>query len=141
MKLYRKWGLLLVLSTIINLLSIKAFPLALGTLYLPVLFKVVQLQLNLSDGLIDDRAASAQTFVRANQKGIVISVICCIAITVALTLYLADFYQQLQGFWGLLIDLSPITMVVGLILYLLSAIAIVQAVKIKFLNHNKEDKS
>ncbi|MBA8778694.1 hypothetical protein HR080_04935 [Staphylococcus schleiferi subsp. coagulans] len=138
MKLYRKWGLLLVLSTIINLLSIKAFPLALGTLYLPVLFKVVQLQLNLSDGLIDDRAASAQTFVRANQKGIVISVICCIAITVALTLYLADFYQQLQGFWGLLIDLSPITMVVGLILYLLSAIAIVQAVKIKF---NKEDKA
>ena len=67
--------------------------------------------------------------------------ICCIAITVALTIYLADFYQQLQGFWGLLIDFSPITMVIGLILYLLSAIAIVQAVKIKFLNHRKEEKA
>ncbi|MEJ7517572.1 hypothetical protein WL766_13960, partial [Staphylococcus pasteuri] len=75
-----------------------------------------------------------QTFVKTNQKGIVISVICCIAITVALTIYLDDFYSQFSGILGVLIQISPVLMVIGLILYILSAIAVVQAVKYKFMN-------
>lgn len=52
----------MIATVIVSLISIKAFPLALGALYLPVLFKIVQLQLNLSNGLIDD--VSAQTFIK-----------------------------------------------------------------------------
>ncbi|HHU6751586.1 TPA: hypothetical protein ACUI23_002319 [Staphylococcus pseudintermedius] len=139
MKLHQKWVTLIIISTIINLLSIKAFPLALGTLYLPVLFKIVQLQLNLSNGLVDDAQSHVQTFVKTNQKGVVISVICCIVITVALSIYLNDFYNQLTGFLGVLIQISPVTMVMGLILYILAAIAVVQAVKYKFM-HTKMEK-
>ena len=73
------WKYLMIATVIVSLISIKAFPLALGALYLPVLFKIVQLQLNLSNGLIDD--VSAQTFIKSNQSGIIISVICCLAIT------------------------------------------------------------
>ena len=39
---------LLIATVIISLISIKAFPLAIGALYLPVIFKVIKLQLNLS---------------------------------------------------------------------------------------------
>lgn len=131
MKLNHYWVVFIIISFIINILSIKGFPLALGTLYLPVLFKVVQLQLNLSNGLVSEDV-TAQTFIQSNQKGIVISVICCIAITVALYIYLEDFYNQLTGFLGSLIILSPVTLAIGLILYILSAISVVQAVKLKY---------
>ncbi|AVP37399.1 hypothetical protein [Staphylococcus felis] len=131
MKLSHYWVVFIIISFIINILSIKGFPLALGTLYLPVLFKVVQLQLNLSNGLVSEDV-TAQTFIQSNQKGIVISVICCIAITVALYIYLDDFYNQLTGFLGSLIILSPVTLGIGLILYILSAISVVQAVKLKY---------
>lgn len=132
MKLSRYWVILLILSTVINLLSIKGFPLALGTLYLPILFKVVKLQLNLSDGLVDADSVNANTFIRTNQKGIIISVICCIAITVALYIYLDDFYNTLTGVLGGLIALSPVTLVIGFILYILTSISVVQAVKERF---------
>ena len=37
----------MIATVIISLISVKGFPLALGALYLPLLFKIVQLQLNL----------------------------------------------------------------------------------------------
>lgn len=131
MKLYHKWVLLLIASTCINLLSIKGFPLALGTLYLPILFKVVQMQMNLSDGLFDEKV-NANVFIHNNQKGIIISVLCCTAITAALFVYLKDFYASLTGLFSYLIMFSPVTLAIGFILYILSAVAIVQAVKQKF---------
>lgn len=131
MKIYRYWVPLLVVSTLVNLLSIKGFPLALGTLYLPVLFKVVQLQMNLSKGLVDD-TVTPETFIRSNQKGIVISVICCIAITIGLYIYLDHFYMSLNGVWAILIQMSPLSVVIGMILYILTAIAVVQAVKQRY---------
>ncbi|UXU55805.1 hypothetical protein MUA52_04725 [Staphylococcus agnetis] len=131
MKLYQMWVPLLIASTLINLISIKGFPLALGTLYLPILFKVVKMQMNLSNGLFDEDV-NANVFIHNNQKGIVISVLCCIAVTVALFIYLKDFYASLSGILGFLIMLSPITLALGLILYILTAVAIVQATKHKF---------
>ena len=83
------WLHLMIATIIISLISIKAFPLALGALYLPLLFKIVQLQLNLSKGLIDD--VSAQTFIKSNQSGVVISVICCLALQVFLSIHLIAF--------------------------------------------------
>ena len=91
------WLHLMIATIIISLISIKAFPLALE-LYLPLLFKIVQLQLNLSKGLIDD--VSAQTFIKSNQSGVVISVICCLAITGILIYTLNSFYNSLTGFLG-----------------------------------------
>ncbi|UEX90838.1 hypothetical protein [Staphylococcus ratti] len=131
MKLQRLWVPLLIASTIINLISIKGFPLALGTLYLPVLFKVVQMQMNLSKGLLDEKV-NANVFIHNNQKGIVISVLCCLAITAALFIYLKDFYLSLTGVLGFFITLSPLTLTLGVVLYILTAIAVVQAVKYKF---------
>ena len=135
MKLHRYWVPLLIFSTLINLLSIKGFPLALGTLYLPVLFKVVQMQMNLSEGLLEEKV-HARVFIHNNQKGIIISVLCCLAITVALFVYLNDFYTTLTGFLGVLIAMSPVTLALGVILYIVSAIAVVQAVKYKFSTEN-----
>lgn len=135
MKLHRYWVPLLIFSTLINLLSIKGFPLALGTLYLPVLFKVVQMQMNLSEGLLEEKV-HARVFIHNNQKGIIISVICCLAITAALFVYLNDFYTTLTGFSGVLIAMSPVTLALGVILYIVSAIAVVQAVKYKFSTEN-----
>ena len=60
------WIHLMIATVIISLISVKGFPLALGALYLPLLFKIVQLQLNLSKGLVDD--VSAQTFIKSNQS-------------------------------------------------------------------------
>ena len=74
----------------------QGFPLALGALYLPLLFKIVQLQLNLSKGLVDD--VSAQTFIKSNQSGVIISVICCLAITGILIYTLNDFIAGLLAF-------------------------------------------
>ncbi|AGC90263.1 hypothetical protein WL555_09315 [Staphylococcus warneri] len=124
------WKYLMIATVIVSLISIKAFPLALGALYLPVLFKIVQLQLNLSNGLIDD--VSAQTFIKSNQSGIIISVICCLAITGILMYTLDGFYNSLTGILSILIKISPFTIVISAILYILTAIATVQATKQKF---------
>lgn len=124
------WKHLMIATVIISLISIKAFPLALGALYLPLLFKIVQLQLNLSNGLIDD--VNAQTFIKSNQTGIIISVICCLAITGILYYTLNDFYNGLTGFLRILIQISPVTVILSAILYILTAIATVQATKQKF---------
>lgn len=124
------WKHLMIATVIISLISIKAFPLALGALYLPLLFKIVQLQLKLSNGLIDD--VNAQTFIKSNQSGIIISVICCLAITGILFYTLNDFYNGLTGFLRILIQISPVTVILSAILYILTAIATVQATKQKF---------
>ena len=124
------WKYLMIATVIVSLISIKAFPLALGALYLPVLFKIVQLQLNLSNGLIDE--VSAQTFIKSNQSGIIISVICCLAITGILMYTLDDFYNILTGILSILIKVSPFTIIISAILYILTAIATVQATKQKF---------
>ncbi|AXV42044.1 hypothetical protein K1Y28_00185 [Staphylococcus warneri] len=124
------WKYLMIATVIVSLISIKAFPLALGALYLPVLFKIVQLQLNLSNGLIDE--VSAQTFIKSNQSGIIISVICCLAITGILMYTLDDFYNSLTGILSILIKVSPFTIIISAILYILTAIATVQATKQKF---------
>lgn len=126
------WKYLMIATVIVSLISIKAFPLALGALYLPVLFKIVQLQLNLSNGLIDD--VSAQTFIKSNQSGIIISVICCLAITGILMYTLDGFYNSLTGILSILIKISPFTIVISAILYILTAIATVQATKQNFNN-------
>ncbi|MCJ1656047.1 hypothetical protein MT340_005025 [Staphylococcus sp. NRL 16/872] len=128
--LHKYWLHITIATIIVSLLSIKGFPIALGTLYLPILFKIVQLQLNLSEGLIDD--VTAKPFIKSNQTGVIISVICCILVTAILMYTLNDFYQGLSGFLGMLIKLSPVTLILSIILYILSAIAVVQAVKIKF---------
>ncbi|WP_409323731.1 hypothetical protein [Staphylococcus caprae] len=124
------WIHLMIATVIISLISVKGFPLALGALYLPLLFKIVQLQLNLSKGLVDD--ASAQTFIKSNQSGVIISVICCLAITGILIYTLNDFYSRLTGILGFLVQISPITIVISAILFILLAIAIVQATKTKY---------
>ena len=124
------WKYLMIATVIVSLISIKAFPLALGALYLPVLFKIVQLQLNLSNGLIDE--VSAQTFIKSNQSGIIISVICCLAITGILMYTLDGFYNSLTGILSILIKVSPFTIIISAILYILTAIATVQATKQKF---------
>lgn len=126
------WKYLMIATVIVSLISIKAFPLALGALYLPVLFKIVQLQLNLSNGLIDE--VSAQTFIKSNQSGIIISVICCLAITGILMYTLDDFYNSLTGILSILIKVSPFTIIISAILYILTAIATVQATKQNFNN-------
>ena len=124
------WIHLMIATVIISLISVKGFPLALGALYLPLLFKIVQLQLNLSKGLVDD--VSAQTFIKSNQSGVIISVICCLAITGILIYTLNDFFFFFTGILGFLVQISPITIVISAILFILLAIAIVQATKTKY---------
>lgn len=124
------WIHLLVATVIISIISIKAFPLALGALYLPIIFKVVQLQLNLSQGLIDE--VNAKMFIKSNQSGIIISVICCLLITGILYYTLDGFYNSLNGIFHVLISLNPVMTVISAILYILTAIATVQATKQKY---------
>ncbi|MEK4842587.1 hypothetical protein [Staphylococcus sp. FSL W8-0271] len=124
------WKHLMICAVIVNLISIKGFPMAIGAIYLPILFKIIQLQINLSHGLVDK--VNASTFVKSNQTGIIISVICCIVITVLLFKPLGGFYNSLTGFLGLLITVSPVTVVIGAILLVLTAIGIIQAAKMKF---------
>ena len=81
--LRKYWIHFVIVTVIVSLLSIKGFPLALGALYLPLLFKIVQLQLNLSKGIIDN--VNAHTFIKSNQSGVMISVVCCLLITGVLT--------------------------------------------------------
>ena len=45
---------LLIATVIISLISIKSISIGNWALYLPIIFKVIKLQLNLSKGLIDD---------------------------------------------------------------------------------------
>ncbi|MCE5097707.1 hypothetical protein [Staphylococcus devriesei] len=129
--LQKHWLQLTIATIVISLLSIKGFPIALGALYLPVLFKIVQLQLNLSKGLIDD--INARPFIKSNQTGIIVSVLCCLIVTGILIYTLNDFYQSLTGILGYLVMLSPFTLIISAILYVLSTIAVVQAVKVKFI--------
>ena len=128
--LRKYWIHFVIVTVIVSLISIKGFPLALGALYLPLLFKIVQLQLNLSKGLIDN--VNVHTFIKSNQSGVVISVICCLLITGGLTYTLDDFYNELPGFLGVLVSISPVTLTIGVILFVLTAIAIVQATKAKY---------
>lgn len=120
----------MISAVIVNLISIKGFPMAIGAIYLPILFKIIQLQINLSHGLVDK--VNASTFVKSNQTGIIISVLCCIVITVLLFKPLGGFYNSLTGFLGLLVTVSPVTMIIGAILLVLTAIGIIQAAKVKF---------
>ena len=124
------WKHLMICAVIVNLISIKGFPMAIGAIYLPILFKIIQLQINLSHGLVDK--VNASTFVKSNQTGIIISILCCIVITVLLFKPLGGFYNSLTGFLGLLVTVSPVTMIIGAILLVLTAIGIIQAAKVKF---------
>lgn len=51
--LSKYWKYIMISAVIVNLISIKGFPMAIGALYLPVLFKIIKLQINLSQGLVD----------------------------------------------------------------------------------------
>lgn len=132
--LSKHWKYIMISAVFVNLISIKGFPMAIGALYLPVLFKIIKLQVNLSRGLVDQ--VNASTFVKGNQTGIIISVLCCIVITVLLFKPLGDFYNGLDGILGLLITMSPVTMIIGAILLILTAIGIIQAAKAQFKNVN-----
>ena len=127
--LRKYWIHFVIVTVIVSLISIKGFPLALGALYLPLLFKIVQLQLNLSKGLIDN--VNVHTFIK------VISLVCdqCDLLSInngVLTYTLDDFYNELPGFLGVLVSISPVTLTIGVILFVLTAIAIVQATKAKY---------
>ncbi|PTK65512.1 hypothetical protein [Staphylococcus borealis] len=128
--LHKYWLPLTIATILISLLSIKGFPIAFGALYLPILFKIIKLQLNLSNGLIEN--ISAQPFIKSNQTGVFISVLCCILITGILMYSLNDFYAQLTGFIGFLIRLSPFTLIISVVFYILSALAVIKAVKVKY---------
>ena len=124
------WLHIIILTIIISLISIKGFPIALGALYLPILFKVVKLQLNLSKGLVDD--VNAIAFLKSNRIGIVISVVCILLVTGILCYTLDHLYSNFNGILCLLISFSPITLTLSVILYIMSAFATVQAVKNKY---------
>ncbi|MCG7340339.1 hypothetical protein MHZ36_13835 [Staphylococcus sp. ACRSN] len=128
--LSKYWKYFMLSAAVINLISIKGFPMAIGALYLPILFKIIKLQINLSKGLVEQ--VNASTFVKGNQTGIIISVICCILVTIVLFKPLGSFYNSLDGFLGLLISISPITMIIGAILLILTAIGVIQAAKLYF---------
>ena len=81
-------------------------------------------------GIIDN--VNAHTFIKSNQSGVMISVVCCLLITGVLTYTLDDFYNELPGFLGVLVSISPVTLTIGVILFVLTAIAIVQATKAKY---------
>ena len=132
--LSKQWKYIMIVAVIVNLVSIKGFPMAIGAIYLPVLFKIIKLQINLSRGLVDQ--VNASTFVKGNQTGIIISVLCCMIVTVLLFKPLGEFYSNLDGFLGFLITISPVTMGIGAILLILTAIGIIQAAKEQFKNVN-----
>lgn len=132
--LSKYWKYIMISAVIVNLISIKGFPMAIGAIYLPLLFKIIKLQINLSRGLVDQ--VNASTFVKGNQTGVIISVLCCIVVTVMLFKPLGNFYNHLNGILGVLITISPITMVIGAILLILTAIGIIQAAKAQFTKVN-----
>ncbi|MCD8819785.1 hypothetical protein NQ035_00185 [Staphylococcus gallinarum] len=128
--LSKYWKVFMISAAIISLISIKGFPMAIGALYLPILFKIIKLQINLSKGLVDQ--VNASTFVKSNQTGVIISVICCILVTVVLFKPLGSFYNSLDGILGILVLISPATMIIGAILLILTAIGVIQAAKAHF---------
>lgn len=128
--LSKYWKVFMISAAIISLISIKGFPMAIGALYLPILFKIIKLQINLSKGLVDQ--VNASTFVKSNQTGVIISVICCILVTVVLFKPLGSFYNSLDGMLGMLVLISPATMIIGAILLILTAIGVIQAAKAHF---------
>ncbi|MCD8869967.1 hypothetical protein ACLIJT_09250 [Staphylococcus gallinarum] len=128
--LSKYWKVFMISAAIISLISIKGFPMAIGALYLPILFKIIKLQINLSKGLVDQ--VNASTFVKSNQTGVIISVICCILVTVVLFKPLGSFYNSLDGILGMLVLISPATMIIGAILLILTAIGVIQAAKAHF---------
>ncbi|HCD2510804.1 TPA: hypothetical protein NBJ43_002637, partial [Staphylococcus aureus] len=65
---------------------------------------------------------------------IVISVICCLLITGILYYTLDGFYASLTGVLGTLVVLNPYTTIVSAVLYILTAIATVEATKTKYRN-------
>ncbi|PTI39377.1 hypothetical protein BU056_10280 [Staphylococcus succinus] len=132
--LSKYWKYIMISAVIVNLISIKGFPMAIGAIYLPVLFKIIKLQINLSRGLVDQ--VNASTFVKGNQTGVIISVLCCMVVTIMLFNPLSNFYNHLNGILGVLVTISPITMVIGAILLILTAIGIIQAAKAQFTKVN-----
>lgn len=128
----------MISAFIINLISIKGFPMAIGAVYLPILFKIIKMQMNLSKGLVDQ--VNPKTFIKSNQTSIIVSVVCCIVISILLLKPLNDFYNSLGGFLATLITISPITMIIGAILLILTAMAIIQAAKAHYAQEvlNKE---
>lgn len=136
--LSKNWKKIMVSAFIINLISIKGFPMAIGAVYLPILFKIIKMQMNLSKGLVDQ--VNPKTFIKSNQTGIIVSVVCCIVISILLLKPLNDFYNSLGGFLATLITISPITMIIGAILLILTAMAIIQAAKAHYAQEvlNKE---
>ena len=67
----KNWKYIMIAAVVINLISIKGFPMAIGAIYLPILFKVIKMQINLSKGLVDN--VNPKTFIKSNQTGVVIS--------------------------------------------------------------------
>lgn len=136
--LSKNWKKIMISAFIINLISIKGFPMAIGAVYLPILFKIIKMQMNLSKGLVDQ--VNPKTFIKSNQTGIIVSVVCCIVISILLLKPLNDFYNSLGGFLATLIMISPITMIIGAILLILTAMAIIQAAKAHYAQEvlNKE---
>ena len=49
-----------------------------------------------------------------------------------LGIYTNDFYRSLGGVLGMLVKISPVTLVISAILYIISAISVVKAVKYKY---------
>lgn len=133
--LHKNWKVLMIVTAVISLISIKGFPITLGALYLPVLFRVVKLQMKLSEGLVSQR--DPEVFIKSNQKGVIISVICCILATFILFKPLGAFYASLTGFLGLLISISTFTLIISIVLYIITAIAVIQAVKFHYRNSSK----
>lgn len=129
--LRKYWKVLMIITVVVSLLSIKGFPIAIGALYLPVLFKIVKLQMKLSDGLTKENV-NPITFVKSNQTGVIISVICCIVATFLLMQVLNDFYNGLGGFLSTLVNLSPFTLGISFVLYIFTAIGVVQDAKARY---------
>lgn len=136
--LSKNWKKIMISAFIINLISIKGFPMAIGAVYLPILFKIIKMQMNLSKGLVDQ--VNPKTFIKSNQTGIIVSVVCCIVISILLLQPLHGFYSSLDGFLATLITISPVTMILGAILLILTAMAIIQAAKAHYAQEvlNKE---
>ena len=70
-------------------------------------------------------------FIKSNQTGVFISVVLYL-ITGILIYSLNDIYTQFTGFIGFLVQISPITITLSIIFYILSALAVIKAVKVKY---------
>ena len=116
----------MISAFIINLISIKVSYGDWSSLFTNFI-KIIKMQMNLSKGLVDQ--VNPKTFIKSNQTGIIVSVVCCIVISILLLKPLNDFYNSLGGFLATLITISPITMIIGAILLILTAMAIIQAAK------------